>query len=82
MEKLNEGKNGKEFEVESLILKGVNGKKRNEKGVVGEDEVTRKENRGERKVYQRVAESQKVISTEENVVPAKAESQKVISPER
>ena len=35
-----------------------------------------------KEVYQHVAESQKVISTEEYGVPAKAESQKVISTER
>ena len=51
----------------------MEGKKENEKkGVAGKGEITLKGLGREKKVYQRVAESQKVISTEENVVPAKS----------
>ena len=51
----------------------MEGKKGNEKkGVERNGEITLKGLEREKKGYQRVAESQKVISTEENVVPARS----------
>ena len=47
-------------------------KKKMKKGVAGKCEITLKGLGREKEVYQRVAESQKVISLEENVVPAKS----------